>query len=405
MIKKNNVIVFISASIFISAATMTVLYTRLADNKTGQEELFLEQFRALPYLSYTEEKADEAKKGVTVYNKEKASDGYSLGNAHLMDMEGSSIKRISPYIVVILDNGHLLKENPIGLGKYTWDMVPIWERKDLRIHHELILTEDNTILTATMEVHEYNGRMVEFDVIVELDLDGNEVSRWLMRENLEKIKQFHKPVPLDKPAVDVQKDKTHIDGTSPFGGDYNYHHLNSIQSLPQNPLEEDKGFRRGNWLISLANFSLVLILDKDTKEVLWNFGPGEIEAQHMPRMLDNGNILIFDNGRKRRYTRIIELDPVAKEIVWEYKADPPESFFCRTLGSIQRLPNGNTLIGDSESGRAFEVTREGETVWEWFNPVFDKEGRRKTFYRITRYPKEKIDKILKMSYKENRKDI
>ncbi len=34
----------------------------------------------------------------------------------------------------------------------------------------------------------------------------------------------------------------------------------------------------------------------------------------------------------------------------------------------QRLPNGNTLITESSGGRIFEVTRDGEIVWEFFNP-------------------------------------
>ncbi len=34
----------------------------------------------------------------------------------------------------------------------------------------------------------------------------------------------------------------------------------------------------------------------------------------------------------------------------------------------QRLPNGNTLITGSSGGRIFEVTRDGEIVWEFFNP-------------------------------------
>jgi len=41
------------------------------------------------------------------------------------------------------------------------------------------------------------------------------------------------------------------------------------------------------------------------------------------------------------------------------------------MGNAQRLLNGNTLITES-SGRFFEVTREGATVWEYINPFFDK---------------------------------
>ena len=39
------------------------------------------------------------------------------------------------------------------------------------------------------------------------------------------------------------------------------------------------------------------------------------------------------------------------------------------MGSVQRLPNGNTLVTDSFAGRAFEVTRERQVVWRFDNPA------------------------------------
>jgi hypothetical protein len=33
------------------------------------------------------------------------------------------------------------------------------------------------------------------------------------------------------------------------------------------------------------------------------------------------------------------------------------------------LPNGNTLITESDGGRLFEVTADGQIVWEFVNPV------------------------------------
>jgi hypothetical protein len=42
------------------------------------------------------------------------------------------------------------------------------------------------------------------------------------------------------------------------------------------------------------------------------------------------------------------------------------------MGYAQRLPNGNTLITESSFGRFFEVTKEGEIVWEYVNPFFGK---------------------------------
>ena len=156
----------------------------------------------------------------------------------------------------------------------------------------------------------------------------------------------------------------------------------------------DKRFKRGNWLVSSPNRNLVFILDRETKKIVWSWGVGELDAVHMPRMLDNGNILMLDNGRKRGYSRVIELNPLTKEVVWEYKENPAKNFWCKEIGSAQELPNGNILIADGYNGRAFEITRQGEKVWEWFNPKFNKEGRRATFYRMLRHSKEKIEKLI-----------
>jgi hypothetical protein len=42
----------------------------------------------------------------------------------------------------------------------------------------------------------------------------------------------------------------------------------------------------------------------------------------------------------------------------------------RACGNAQRLPNGNTLINEASFGRVFEVTPQGEAVWEFVNPYF-----------------------------------
>ena len=110
-----------------------------------------------------------------------------------------------------------------------------------------------------------------------------------------------------------------------------------------------------------------------------------LEHQHHPSVLPNGNILIFDNGHRRKFSRILELDPRSEEIVWQYQADPPEGFYSESRGAAQALPNGNVLITDSDHGRAFEITRSGEVVWEFWNPDLSSDGqRRATIYRFGR---------------------
>ena len=96
----------------------------------------------------------------------------------------------------------------------------------------------------------------------------------------------------------------------------------------------------------------------------------------------------FDIGFYRGYSRIIELNPITKEIEWEYKANPPQSFCSPTRGSAQRLPNGNTLIAESDKGRVFEITPDEKVVWEFYNPEIDQRykevKKRATIYRMMR---------------------
>lgn len=43
-------------------------------------------------------------------------------------------------------------------------------------------------------------------------------------------------------------------------------------------------------------------------------------------------------------------------------------FFSEACGSVARMPNRNTLITESNGGRAFEVTPDKQIVWEFLNP-------------------------------------
>ena len=88
----------------------------------------------------------------------------------------------------------------------------------------------------------------------------------------------------------------------------------------------------------------------------------DVAAHHDFEWLDNGHFLMYDNGSETGRTCVVEMDPLGGEVVWQYVADPPESFFSNARGSNQRLPNGNTHIADSDNGRLFEVTSGGEIV-------------------------------------------
>ncbi|OAA58223.1 Arylsulfotransferase [Cordyceps fumosorosea ARSEF 2679] len=134
--------------------------------------------------------------------------------------------------------------------------------------------------------------------------------------------------------------------------------------------------RDGNILASLRSVSAVIIIERSTGDIAWRVGSEILAQQHNATELDNGNILVFDNGAFRSgesvmYSRVIEIDRASRAIVWEYRdRSQMHNFFTPFMGSAQRLANGNTLVCESAFGRMFEVTREGEVCWEYVNPHF-----------------------------------
>ena len=155
---------------------------------------------------------------------------------------------------------------------------------------------------------------------------------------------------------------------------YDVLHTNYIEIMDRTI----EGFcKKGDWLISIRELNLIGVLDPDKEQLIWSWGPGELDRQHSPTFLQNGNILIFDNGVSRNFSRVIELNPLTKKIEWEYKSDPPEDFFTTWGGSCQRLPNGNILISESAKGRIFEIDSAGNLVWEFYNPSVDYKNKKR----------------------------
>jgi outer membrane protein assembly factor BamB len=141
-------------------------------------------------------------------------------------------------------------------------------------------------------------------------------------------------------------------------------HTNTLEVLDGRFADRDPAFRGGNLLISVHRIDTIAVIDPDTETVVWA-RTGSWRRQHQPTFLDDGRLLMFDNlGAGADRSRVVELDPETGKILWQFGKD----LFSKTLGSCQRLPNGNTLITESENGRALEVTRDGRAVWEFHNP-------------------------------------
>lgn len=136
----------------------------------------------------------------------------------------------------------------------------------------------------------------------------------------------------------------------------------------------------GNYIISWRNLNQIMAIDSKTGDILWRLGGangqyefvndplGGFSKQHSPKILPNGNLLVYDNGTEHnpQETRVVEykLDHEAQKatMVWEYHHDP--AIYTPFVGWVERLANGNTWVGFSLAGRAVEVSPAGTVVWE-----------------------------------------
>ncbi|HKK11761.1 MAG TPA: hypothetical protein VJ945_02950, partial [Flavobacteriaceae bacterium] len=79
--------------------------------------------------------------------------------------------------------------------------------------------------------------------------------------------------------------------------------------------------------------------------------------QIKPTVDNNGNYVLMNNKR---------FGPEQPE--WKYIAKDTISLYAPFVSGAQRMKNGDTFITEGPKGRMFEVTPEGEIVWEYLNP-------------------------------------
>jgi hypothetical protein len=371
------------------------------DDARGNEEI--ERLAALPYAAWIAA-GDANQRGVTRRLAERMAPGINLYNprtafeAELIDATGRVLHRWTAagdgegwhHVEPLPDGGLLGLERGRGLDRLDWESRRLW-RFDGPVHHDVAVADDGTLYVPLSRRLDFEVRDRVVHALVEeiahLDAGGRELSRrplWPL---------FRDRVPPRRLAAArrwwAERERQRAIGAPlpPFEeSPADLFHLNSIEVVRQDFGEHA---RRGDLLLGLRELDLVAVVDAELTTVRWAWGDGELDRPHHPSLLPDGRVLVFDNGLHRGSSRVVEIDPAAGRIVWQYPGvgDPP--FFSHSRGAVQRLANGNTLITESNRGRVFEIDPGGELVWEFFCPDVRRVGdppieQRSAIYRMRR---------------------
>ena len=155
-------------------------------------------------------------------------------------------------------------------------------------------------------------------------------------------------------------------------------HLNDVEVLSDELAEQFPLFEAGDIVVSSRTLSFVAVLAVEG-DIKW-LSTGDFTRQHDPDFEDNGWITVLDNrtdipspDSDIGASMIRSINPATGEIRDLYVAEGDEQFYSSWAGKHQRLANGNRLITEAWAGRVFEISPEGETVWEWISEPFDED--------------------------------
>jgi hypothetical protein len=351
-----------------------------ANTTDAENQDLYEQLLALGYATGSRAPSGQ---GVSIHDESRAFEGFNFyTSAHdemavLMDMDGnvlhewrrsfSDVIEGSPPMGEgmarrwwrrgwLLENGDVIALNTgMGVMRIDKDSNVLWATP-LNVHHDLEFREDGGYITLIRNVHIvpriHPTRPIAEDEIVYLNEKGEVERSFSVLEAFER--SSFKQAALGDISTQMQKKG-------------NLFHTNSIALLDGTGADRLPALAAGNLLLSFRELDAIGIVDPKTETMVW-FHRGQFVEQHDPRVLASGNILLFDNKGLVEKSRILELDPIAGDIEWQYSGSEEAPFYSGNCGIVDPLPNGNFLITESNNGRAFEVTRHGDIVWEFLSP-------------------------------------
>jgi hypothetical protein len=376
----------------------------------SMDEERVERLRSLGYLDTTGLPKVRAGRGARVLDEKAVFPGYTLVvyagtcTCQLLTSQGEVVRSWTDQPCHRWEHAELLPDgdlvvvgarldedkvpDPIESGRYvmrlSWDGKVVW-RSEINAHHDVSLTPEGKLLTLVLnrrripDIDPDND--VADDLITLLSPDGKVLESASLYDMLSTSK-----VPFTfQTAGRKERDGRRI---------VDLFHTNAVRSAAL-PALEDKNpiYRRGALLLTVRHQDELIVIDWPTRQLLWHWGRGVLSGPHEASMLENGHMLVFDNGLQRGWSRVLEIDPLDPARLTQF-APGPSRFFSRVMGSCQRLGNGNTLIVNSEGGAAFELGPKGMPVWTYEGTQQTADGHRVKIIRMRRLASGMVEAIL-----------
>jgi hypothetical protein len=235
---------------------------------------------------------------------------------------------------------------------------------------DTLLASGNASLIAIAPKADTN-ELVFGAIIQELDQNKNMIFQWRSWDHLK----------ITDAAADI-----HMVPANPKDTIIDYVHINTAILDPKD----------NTIIASFRHQDEVAKISRTDGSFIWQWGgkhnqfsfsgpnPGDttkFSHQHDPERIANGDITLFDNGNLRLkdttiagkdtvvnhpFTRALEysLDEVNHKatVIWQYDSIP----FCAAAGNVQRLANGNSMIGLGivVQPSAIEVTPTGQRIFQ-----------------------------------------
>ena len=392
---------------YIVAAFITCAACGPAEDPAEPESPATDELRALGYGAWDEdeEHPHSPPAGVLTWKAERASPRARIwaddrSSVHVIAPSGERLRTIEVRGHTQVEFARSLPGGRIialsvdqGLTLMESDGTPVWQVA-APCHHEVTIAprpgdEPGSRLFAVALHHArpWVGRSVRFDEVAFFEESTGDLtedpawptwSTWEHREALDRA--------VGGPPHALSSPPKSASANSPAAGapTYDYFHLNGIAFDGPETMA-----------VCLRNVSLIAEISLSNGRVAKSYGPKILDWPHAPSFVRSSSgersLLAFDNGAHRDWSRAVEISRDTGKITWEWSGQPERTLWSRVRGFAERLPNGHTLITESERGRALEVTAAGEVVWEFLNPETRKrrEGavtQRRRLYRVSSVP-------------------